>query len=150
MRAPDALDWKQGFIFSALGIVGALAKLPVGPWSPDRIQLWGFAVVLVIAGTLMLQGTAIVPGWRRAGRTIAPLLVAGRSDRGDGGPFHRLLRGRRRIPGGTALALVMGMSMYRATATALLVITLNSAVALVPRAVKPSISPPLSSSPRSC
>jgi uncharacterized membrane protein YfcA len=33
-----------------------------------------------------------------------------------------------------ALALVMGMSMYRATATALLVITLNSAVALVPRA----------------
>ena len=49
-----------------------------------------------------------------------------------------------------ALALVMGMSMYRATATALLVITLNSAVALVPEPVKPSISPPLSSSPRSC
>ncbi len=33
-----------------------------------------------------------------------------------------------------ALALVMGMGMYQATATALLVITLNSAVAFIPRA----------------
>mgnify|MGYP001268539372 FL=1 len=33
-----------------------------------------------------------------------------------------------------ALTLVMGMGMYAATATALLVITLNSAVALIPRA----------------
>jgi uncharacterized membrane protein YfcA len=130
------VDWRQGVIFSALGIVGALAGSRLALVTDDRIQLWGFAVVLIVAGTLMLR-------------------KALRSTSGTGGPHPArdrrswwlvvptaavvgLFTGFFGVGGGflvvPALALVMGMSMYRATATALLVITLNSAVALVPRA----------------
>lgn len=130
------VDWRQGIIFSALGIVGALAGSRLALVTDDRIQLWGFAVVLIVAGTLML---------RRA-------LRSGNGDSGAQADRSRrswwlvvptaaivgLFTGFFGVGGGflvvPALALVMGMSMYRATATALLVITLNSAVALVPRA----------------
>jgi hypothetical protein len=128
--------WREGIIFSALGIVGALAGSRLALITDDRVQLWGFAVVLIVAGTLMLR-------------------KALRSTPGEAGPHparHRrswwlvvptaatvgLFTGFFGVGGGflvvPALALVMGMSMYQATATALLVITLNSAVALVPRA----------------
>ena len=100
----------------------------------DRIQLWGFAVVLVVAGTLMLRkslrsgdGGQSTPRARQAWwLVVVAALVVG------------LFTGFFGVGGGflvvPALALVMGMSMYRATATALLVITLNSAVAFIPRA----------------
>lgn len=128
--------WREGVVFSALGIVGALAGSRLALVTDDRIQLWGFAIVLIVAGTLML---------RKALRT---------SKGGNGPPPERdrrswwlivptaaivgLFTGFFGVGGGflvvPALALVMGMSMYVATATALLVITLNSAVALIPRA----------------
>lgn len=128
--------WREGVVFSALGIVGALAGSRLALVTDDQIQLWGFAIVLIVAGTLML---------RKALRT---------SKGGNGPPPERdrrswwlivptaamvgLFTGFFGVGGGflvvPALALVMGMSMYVATATALLVITLNSAVALIPRA----------------
>ncbi len=127
--------WRDGVLFSALGALGALAGSRLALFTDDRIQLWGFAVVLVVAGSLMLRkslgtehGTAPHPDRaRRSWWLVVPTaLVVG------------LFTGFFGVGGGflvvPALALVMGMSMYRATATALLVITLNSAVALVPRA----------------
>jgi len=129
------VDWKQGFIFSALGIVGALAGSRLALVTEDRIQLWGFAVVLVIAGTLMLRkalrsspgGGERVERSRRSWWLVVPTAATVGLFTG----FFGVGGGFLVVP---ALALVMGMSMYRATATALLVITLNSAVALVPRA----------------
>ncbi|MCB0899176.1 MAG: sulfite exporter TauE/SafE family protein [Actinobacteria bacterium] len=128
------IAWREGVVFSALGAAGAIAGSRLALVTDDRIQLWGFAVVLVVAGTLMLRkslrsgdGGQSTPRARQAWwLVVVAALVVG------------LFTGFFGVGGGflvvPALALVMGMSMYRATATALLVITLNSAVAFIPRA----------------
>ncbi len=109
-------------------------------FTDDRIQLWGFTVVLIVAGSLMLRnalrtqhGGTPHPDRRRRSwwLVVTTALTVG------------LFTGFFGVGGGflvvPALALVMGMTMYQATATALLVITLNSAVALIPRAGRPWI-----------
>ena len=88
--------------------------------------------MLILAGTLMmrksLRQTAAATQHRRQPwwLLVPTALVVG------------LFTGFFGVGGGflvvPALTLVMGMGMYAATATALLVITLNSAVALIPRA----------------
>ncbi len=127
--------WREGIVFSALGAAGAIAGSRLALFTDDAIQLWGFALVLVVAGTLMLRkslrssksGESAPQRSRRAWWIVVPTaLVVG------------LFTGFFGVGGGflvvPALALVMGMSMYVSTATALLVITLNSAVAFIPRA----------------
>lgn len=126
--------WREGVIFSALGAVGAIAGSKLALFTDDRIQLWGFAVVLVVAGTLMLRkalaadrGGEAHERARRAWWLVAVTAAAVGLFTG----FFGVGGGFLVVP---ALALVMGMGMYQATATALLVITLNSAVAFIPRA----------------
>ena len=128
------IAWREGVLFSALGAAGAIAGSRLALVTDDRFQLWGFALVLVVAGALMLRkalrtgdGEQTATHERRAWWlvVVAALMVG-------------LFTGFFGVGGGflvvPALALVMGMSMYQATATALLVITLNSAVAFIPRA----------------
>lgn len=128
--------WREGVVFSALGIVGALAGSKLALAVDDHFQLWGFAIVLIVAGSLMLRkalrtakhgGEPHPDRQRRSWWLIVPTAA-----------MVGLFTGFFGVGGGflvvPALALVMGMSMYLATATALLVITLNSAVALIPRA----------------
>jgi uncharacterized protein len=124
--------WRKGVLFSALGAVGALSGSRLALLTDDAVQLWGFAVVLIVAGSLMLrkslrQNADSSPHTRKPWwLLVLTALVVG------------LFTGFFGVGGGflvvPALTLVMGMGMYEATATALLVITLNSAVALVPRA----------------
>lgn len=124
--------WRKGVLFSALGAVGAVSGSRLALATDDRVQLWGFAVVLIVAGSLMLRkalrhsGDAAPHPARPWWVLILTALVVG------------LFTGFFGVGGGflvvPALTLVMGMGMYEATATALLVITLNSAVALIPRA----------------
>lgn len=129
------VDWVEGMLFGAIGIVGAFAGSKLALVTDDRLQLWGFAVVLVIAGVLMLRkslgdrGDAAVQsdGRRRSWALIVLTAVAVGLFTG----FFGVGGGFLVVP---ALALVMGMSMHRATATALLVIVINSAAAFVPRA----------------
>jgi uncharacterized membrane protein YfcA len=128
------IAWREGVTFSALGAAGAIAGSRLALVTDDRIQLWGFAVVLVVAGSLMLRkalrsgdgGQATVRERRSWWLVVVTALAVG------------LFTGFFGVGGGflvvPALALVMGMGMYQATATALLVITLNSAMAFIPRA----------------
>lgn len=129
------VDWTRGGVFGALGILGAVAGSKIALAADDRLQLWGFAALLVVAGILMLRKSLAsnendpIPddSQPRSWWLIVPTAA------GVG-----LLTGFFGVGGGflvvPALALVMGMSMHRATATALLVIVINSAAALVPRA----------------
>lgn len=128
--------WREGVLFSALGALGALAGSRLALTTNDRIQLWGFALVLVVAGSLMLRkslrtartGSGVHPARnRRPWWLVVPTAAAVGLFTG----FFGVGGGFLVVP---ALALVMGMTMFQATATALLVITLNSAVALIPRA----------------
>jgi len=124
--------WREGLLFSALGAAGAVSGSRLALFTDDRVQLWGFALVLIVAGSLMmrksLRQTADATEHRRQPwwLLVPTALVVG------------LFTGFFGVGGGflvvPALTLVMGMGMYAATATALLVITLNSAVALIPRA----------------
>jgi uncharacterized protein len=47
--------WRKGVLFSALGAVGALSGSRLALLTDDAVQLWGFAVVLIVAGSLMLR-----------------------------------------------------------------------------------------------
>lgn len=128
--------WAQGATFGALGVLGAIAGSRIALVTDDAIQLWGFAVVLVIAGTLMLRkalrtapasGDIEPEGHRRSW----PLIVLTAATVGLFTGFFGVGGGFLVVP---ALTLVMGMSMHRATATALLVIIINSSAAFIPRA----------------
>ncbi len=128
--------WAQGATFGALGILGAVAGSRIALVTDDAIQLWGFAVVLVVAGTLMMRkalraspaGSSSSPdGQRRSW----PLIVVTAATVGLFTGFFGVGGGFLVVP---ALTLVMGMSMHKATATALVVIIINSAAAFIPRA----------------
>ena len=128
--------WAQGATFGALGIVGAFAGSKLALVTDDAIQLWGFAIVLVVAGSLMLRkalrsdstgGGPEPDGPRRSWL----LIVITASTVGLFTGFFGVGGGFLVVP---ALTLVMGMAVHRATATALLVIVINSTAAFVPRA----------------
>lgn len=128
--------WKEGVAFGVLGIVGALAGSRIALVTDDAIQLWGFAVVLVVAGTLMLRkalGRSAAQDEQAPdrGRRSWLLVVATATMVGLFTGFFGVGGGFLVVP---ALTLVMGMALHRATATALLVIVINSASAFVPRA----------------
>jgi uncharacterized protein len=125
--------WREGLIFGALGVVAAMIGSRLALRTDDALQLWAFALLMVVAGGLMLrkalrQGAdgqeAVHP--RKSWPVIALVAVA-----------VGLVTGFFGVGGGflivPALTLVLGMPVRVATATALLVIVINSAAALVPR-----------------
>lgn len=126
--------WRQGVVFSALGALGAIAGSKLALRTDDHIQLWGFAVVLVVAGSLMLR-KALRTDHTGDDPDRTPrswwLIVPTAATVGLFTGFFGVGGGFLVVP---ALTLVVGMRMSLATATALLVITLNSAMALIPRA----------------
>jgi hypothetical protein len=128
--------WGQGATFGALGVLGAVAGSRLALVTDDALQLWGFAVVLVVAGSLMLRRALrsapsgdLPPADRE--RRSWPLIVVTAAAVGLFTGFFGVGGGFLVVP---ALTLVMGMAVHRATATALLVIVINSAAAFVPRA----------------
>lgn len=127
------VDWRAGFLFGLVGSAGAVVGARGALWADDRLQAAGFVALLVVAGVSMLRGTGTAdaddeaadrprPSW---GRLVAAATVVGLVTGffGVGGGFIA-------VP---ALVFGVGMPVRRATATGLLVIVLNSAVALAAR-----------------
>lgn len=129
------VSWAEGATFGALGVIGSVAGSKLALAADDSIQLWGFAVVLVVAGSLMLRKSLRrAPSGEAApgrGRAAWALIIVTATAVGLFTGFFGVGGGFLVVP---ALTLVMGMPMHRATATALLVIVINSTAAFIPRA----------------
>lgn len=130
------VDWREGAVFGALGIAGAVGGSLVALRADDRLQLVLFAALLVVAGVLMLRKALQkepTVATERGTRAAWPLVIMTAVGVG-------LLTGFFGVGGGflvvPALTLVLGMPIHRATATALLVIIINSAAAFLPRATE--------------
>ncbi len=129
------VDWREGALFGALGIVGAVAGSLLALRTDDRLQLGAFAALLVVAGLLLLRKALQKDTVASADvqRAAWPLVIA--TAMGVG-----LLTGFFGVGGGflvvPALTLVLGMPIHKATATALLVIIINSTAAFLPRATE--------------
>lgn len=125
------VDWRRGLIFGLIGIGGTAAGSWLSAGLNGRWLLLGFAVLLLVVAALM---------WRRSSQEPAPAHAV----------HHRswvrivpaalgvgLLTGFFGVGGGfavvPALVLAAGFEMPLAVGTSLLVITLNSASALVGR-----------------
>lgn len=131
--------WREGLTFAALGIVAAMVGSKLALWAADGPQLLAFTLLMVIAGALMLRKAlatpdevedASAPGATARRRASWPLVVAVAVGVGLVTGFFGVGGGFLVVP---ALTIVLAMPMHRATATALLVIAINSAAALVPR-----------------
>lgn len=122
--------WRAGLVFAAAGSGAAY----LGAWLTRDVDehalMLGFAVVLLVAAAAMLGAPRPAGGERRSGagvavRVLVAALVVG------------LLTGVFGVGGGfvvvPALVLVLGFEMAAAVATSLLVVAVNSAVALAAR-----------------
>lgn len=125
--------WREGLIFGALGVLGAMAGSRLALRTDDALQLWSFALLMVVAGGLMLR-KALRQGAdgdeAEHARKSWPAIVLVAFAVGLVTGFFGVGGGFLIVP---ALTLVLGMPVRMATATALLVIVINSAAALVPR-----------------
>jgi len=127
--------WSEGLIFGGLGVLAAMLGSFLALRAPDALKLWGFSALMVVSGALMLrralQSSTPDNDPQRPRRWLlvipAALLV------GLATGFFGVGGGFLVVP---ALTLLLGMPMLRATATALLVIVINSAAALVPRSTE--------------
>lgn len=123
------VDWRVGATFGLVGSVGAVLGSRASTVVDTRLQLAGFVVLLLLAAFAMLRrrrGPQVEDSattTMRWGRVV--LLATGVG----------LITGFFGVGGGfiavPALVLAVGMPMRRASATALLVIAINTAVAFV-------------------
>lgn len=123
------VDWRVGATFGLVGSVGAVLGSRASTVVDTRLQLVGFVVLLLLAAFAMLRrrpGPQVedsVATTMRWGRVV--LLATGVG----------LITGFFGVGGGfiavPALVLAVGMPMRRASATALLVIAINTAVAFL-------------------
>jgi hypothetical protein len=120
--------WREGMVFGALGVGGAVLGSRLSTAVPERLLLALFAAVLVAAGASMLRDRSDpAPGARQRPWPQVVLLASGVG----------VLTGFFGVGGGflvvPALVLALGMPIAEATATALVVIVVNALVALAAR-----------------
>ncbi len=141
--------WADGLLFGLLGAGGAFLGTRASTAVPEQVLLGAFAVLLVVVAALMTR--------RRRAQARAELgdadLVAADPERGGGRSGRRrllivvtatgvgLLTGFFGVGGGfavvPALVLALGMAMPTAIGTSLVVIVVNTAVALGSRIAQP-------------
>lgn len=132
------VDWRTGLLFGAVGTVSAVLAARLALWLDDRIQQYGFALLLVAAGSVMLRN-AIRAHRRRhvpesttaqGARIHAARLVPLASGVGVTTGLFGVGGGFITVP---ALVATVSMPVKRATATALVVIVINASAALAAR-----------------
>lgn len=154
------VDWRTGALFGWLGVVGATAGSRAAVVADDRLQL-GMLVVLIFLAAYGMLRPARAPARSRAALPVPVGGGPAAGDGGDGstgedegededaGTRPSVLRtllaatgvgfvtGFVGVGGGfiavPALIWAMGMPVRKATATGLLVIVINSGVALIAR-----------------
>jgi uncharacterized membrane protein YfcA len=138
------VDWRLGITFGLLGaggaIVGAKLGVVVSPW----VLAVGFPILLVLAGIAMLRSARTNYGLAQADQSSVdepdeteparirswPLTIALATGIGMVTGFFGVGGGFLVVP---ALVAAMKIPVRRATATGLVVIAINSAVALIVR-----------------
>ena len=153
------IDWNVGLTFGALGSVGAVLGARAAQAASAAVLLGGLTVMLLVGAYAMLRAArtarraAITPQPAlvvMAGGAAAPSLTLGRAAQAE--PVQGRTSRRRILTLATGVGLVTGffgvgagfvvvpalvssmrVPIKRATATALVVIVINSAVALVVR-----------------
>lgn len=136
-RNTGRLQWRLGIIFGLLGVLGAVSGSRLAFLVPDIAQHIGLAVLLVVSGVLMLRkaqrlrvGTSTPlsehsVAFRITGRVLLTATGIG------------MVVGMFGISGGfltvPVLVSVIGVAVPQATATALIVVMINSVVALSAR-----------------
>lgn len=126
--------WREGVVFGALGVLAAILGSRLALRTDDAAQLWAFAVLMVVAGSLMLRKAlrqSADGDETEHARKSWPVIVVVALAVGLVTGFFGVGGGFLIVP---ALTLVVGMPVRVATATALLVIVINSAAAMIPRA----------------
>ncbi len=127
-RGTRTVQWREGSVFGAVGIVAAVAGSWLATVAPERVLTGAFAVLLVVAAVAMVRQPAAseIRGGRRS------LLIVAVAALGVG-----LITGFFGVGGGfvivPALVLVLGFGIREATATGLLVISINALAALAVR-----------------
>ncbi|MCB0914520.1 MAG: sulfite exporter TauE/SafE family protein [Actinobacteria bacterium] len=125
--------WREGLTFGAIGIPAAMLGSVLALNTADAVKLFGFTALMLVAGGLMLRkalrSDGADPDADRPRRSWAAIIAVA--------AVVGLVTGFFGVGGGflvvPALALVIGLPMRIATATALVVIVINSAGAMVPR-----------------
>jgi uncharacterized membrane protein YfcA len=132
MRGSGRVNWRLGTIFGLLGVVGAAVGARLSLGVPEHILLLSFAVLVVVVAVLTFRNAGHHDS--RSTRTSPSMRAAVPTASGVG-----LLTGFFGVGGGfvavPALAVVTGMAATEATATSLVVIAINSVVALGVRGV---------------
>lgn len=129
------LDWRRGAIFGALGLAGAYGGRTAAEGLDGRLLLLAFSALLLVVASLMLAKTRRGRGGTRPQKS-SPLRPQGRQGALLVGAATGVgfLTGFFGVGGGfaivPALTLLLGLGMGTAVGTSLLVILMNSLVAL--------------------
>ncbi len=137
MRGSGRVDWRTGLVFGALGIGGSVLGSRLAYLVDPRILMGAFAVLLAVVALIMwrhaaTQGTREHHGDISLGHLIPTALGVGALTGffGVGGGFAT-------VP---SLAVVMRLPALVATSTSLVVIAVNSTVALATRTLGGGLS----------
>ena len=126
--------WRVALGLAVVGIPASVAGAQLNHRVADDVLLLAFAAIMLVVGVGMLSRQSPAPEGRAAaqGRFARALRVGG------AGLLVGFLTGFLGVGGGfvvvPVLVLALGLTMLAAVATSLVVITLNSVVALVARA----------------
>lgn len=127
-RGTRNVQWREGAVFGAVGTIAAAAGSWLATVLPDRVLTGGFSLLLVVAAVAMVRQ----PSGSESRGTRRSVVVVVAAALGVG-----LVTGFFGVGGGfvivPALVLVLGFGIREATATGLLVISINATAALAVR-----------------
>lgn len=123
------VDWQLGLTFGSLGVLGSLAGSRLSLGLPERGQLGALALLLLVAGAVMWRGPAL-PNDAKTTPRPWPVVVLLATGVGLTTGFFGVGGGFVAVP---ALVMALGVPVRRASATALVVIAVNTTVAMFGR-----------------